>query len=117
MPTRTTAGTTTVDDAVLEFAAEEWLEVDQRMLPVDRLPVAGTPYDFSTAKAIGELTMDTAFTGLSYDDDGISRATLTNPETGAGVQLWWDDTHRWVQLYTTDRPDPVQNRVALTSSR
>ena len=81
-----TAGTTTVDEAVLEFAAEERLEVDQRMLPVDRLPVAGTPYDFSAAKAIGELTMDTAFTGLSYDDDGIGRATLTNPETGAGVR-------------------------------
>ena len=108
-----TAGTTTVDDAVLEFTAEERLKVDQRMLPVDRLPVAGTPYDFSAAKAIAELTMDTAFTGLSYDDDGIGRATLTNPETEDGVQLWWDDTHRWVQLYTTDRPDPAQNRVAL----
>jgi aldose 1-epimerase len=108
-----TAGTATVDDAVLEFAAEQRLEVDQRMLPVDRLPVAGTPYDFSAAKAIGELTMDTAFTGLTYDDDGIGRATLTNPETGHGVQLWWDATHRWVQLYTTDRPDPAQNRVAL----
>jgi aldose 1-epimerase len=108
-----TAGTAKVDDTVLQFAADERLEVDERMLPVDRVPVAGTPYDFSAAHAVGDLVLDTAFTGLTYDDDGIGRATLTDPDTGSGVQLWWDATHRWVQLYTADRPDPAQNRVAL----
>jgi aldose 1-epimerase len=108
-----TAGTTTVDDTVLQFAAEQRLEVDDRMLPIDRIAVPGTPYDFSAARAIGDLVLDTAFTGLTYDADGIGRATLTDPQTGTGVQLWWDATHRWVQLYTADRPDPAQNRIAL----
>jgi aldose 1-epimerase len=107
-----TAGTAKVDDTVLQFAAQERLEVDDRMLPVDRVSVPGTPYDFSAAHAIGDLTLDTAFTGLAYDD-GMGRATLTDSGTGRGVQLWWDETHRWVQLYTADRPDPAQNRVAL----
>jgi aldose 1-epimerase len=108
-----TAGAPTVDDTVLQFAAEQRLEVDDRMLPVDRISVPGTPYDFSAARAVGDLVLDTAFTGLTYDANGVGRATLTNPETGSGVRLWWDATHRWVQLYTADRPDPAQNRVAL----
>ena len=79
------------------------------MLPLDRVPVAGTRLTTSARRArSATLLLDTAFTGLSYDDDGIGRATLTNPEDRPLCQLVWDATHPWVQLYTADRPDAAE---------
>jgi len=84
-----------IDECVLEFAANEWLEVSpERMTPIGLSPVKGSQYDFHTARAIGELDIDNAFTGVG----GSWSVTLTDPETGARSRLTSDTP--WLQLYT-----------------
>jgi aldose 1-epimerase len=84
-----------IDECVLEFSANEWLEVSpERMTPIGLSPVAGSPYDFHECRVIGDLDIDNAFTGLG---DSWS-VTLTDPDTGNRSVLSSDT--RWMQLYT-----------------
>jgi aldose 1-epimerase len=85
-----------IDECVLEFHANEWLEVSpERMTPIGLTPVDGSPYDFSDGRAIGKLDIDNAFTGLG---GGSWSVTLTDPDTGAKAVLTSDTP--WLQLYT-----------------
>ena len=65
-----------------------------QLTPVGLAPVAGSPFDFSTARQLGELDIDNAFTGL----DGTWSITLSAPDSGARSTLSGDTP--WVQLYT-----------------
>jgi aldose 1-epimerase len=45
----------TVESQVLELKADSYLPVDETSIPLGRLaPVAGTPFDFTTAKTVGQ---------------------------------------------------------------
>jgi aldose 1-epimerase len=89
-----------IDECELSFTAAQRLDVDPaRLLPRDLLDVGGSPYDFSVARAIGELAIDSAFTGL-----GSSwTVRLTDPDTGRSSALSSDTP--WVQLFTADPLD------------
>jgi aldose 1-epimerase len=85
-----------IDECVLEFSAAEWLEVSpERMTPIGLSPVAGSPYDFHSARVIGDLDIDNAFTGLGGGEWSV---TLTDPDSGAKSVLTSDTP--WMQLYT-----------------
>ena len=88
-----------VDDLVLHLPATERLIVDDRMLPIDREQLAGTPYDFQTPRPIGDLELDTTFGGLTRDDDGLARVRLSAAD-GRAVEVWQDAAFDWVQLYS-----------------
>jgi len=91
---------TPVADVVLHVPAAEHLEVDpDRLLPVATHPVEGTAYDFREPRPIGDLTLDTAFTGLDRDSDGRWAVTLSGLATGA-VSLWGDEAYAWTQVFT-----------------
>ncbi len=84
----------------LEVPATDYLEVDpDRLLPVATHPVEGTAYDFRAPRRIGDLALDTAYTGLSRDRDGRWAVTLSGLETGA-VSLWGDEAYAWTQVFT-----------------
>ncbi|WP_432940543.1 aldose 1-epimerase family protein [Kribbella sp. CA-253562] len=84
-----------IDECELEFRAEQWLEVTpDRMTPVGLKPVAGSDFDFTTARRIGALEIDNAFTGLPAN----WVVTLTDPDSGNRAVLSGDT--RWMQLYT-----------------
>ena len=71
------AGTGTVDGAILHVPARHTLETDERGLPTGaRTPVEGTERDFTTARFVGPVVLDTAYTTLERDADGLARATL-----------------------------------------
>ncbi|MCT9933478.1 aldose 1-epimerase family protein [Planotetraspora sp. A-T 1434] len=103
-----------VDDAVLELPAAQWLEVDDRKIPIARHGVEGTDYDFRTARPVGGLALDTPFTGLRRDADGLVRVRLRSADASAdgpadgsadgayGVELWAGDGIEWLQVYTGD---------------
>ncbi len=56
------------------------LDVDDRGLPTGALtPVEGTDRDFTTARFVGPAVLDTAYTTLERDADGLARATLDAP--------------------------------------
>lgn len=75
---------------------------DDRLLPVEREPVAGTPYDFAAPRTIGDTVWNHAVTDLVRDGDGRARVELRDRGAGTGVALWVDEQHRWLQVYSAD---------------
>ncbi|HET7398786.1 MAG TPA: aldose 1-epimerase family protein [Intrasporangium sp.] len=88
-----------VDDAELTVPATAWVEVDERSLPVATHPVDGTAYDFRSPRAIGAQVVDTAYTGVLRDQDGMWRTTLVLPG-GDWATLWADAAFPWLQVFT-----------------
>ncbi|MFE8018313.1 hypothetical protein ACFU3O_36990 [Streptomyces antibioticus] len=82
-----TVGTDLVDSAVLTVPARYLLRTDDRGLPVGRDAVDGTPYDFRVARRIGDLRLDTAFTGLDRLPDRRAVVRLAHPSGRQGVDL------------------------------
>lgn len=96
-----TVGEDTVDDVVLELPAAQYLEVDERLLPVEIRDVDGTEYDLRSAtEALGSRGFDTAFTGLTRGEDGLVRVRLSRGERFA--ELWADESMGWIQIFTGD---------------
>lgn len=91
-----------VDRLSLRLPARTRALLDDRMIPVGREPVAGTAYDLTAGRVIGDLALDDAFTDLVRDGHGRATAELRDPSTGAGVALWVDEHHRWLQVFTAD---------------
>lgn len=62
-------GTEVIDPCQLQLAADSCLPTDDRGLPKYWQPVAGTEYDFRTARAIGTANIDNTFTDLTRDEN------------------------------------------------
>ncbi|BDZ51957.1 galactose mutarotase [Frondihabitans sucicola] len=107
------AGPGRVDDWTLTLPAADYLEVtEERLIPVATHPVAThRDFDFRSAKPIGDLFLDHAFTGLERDG-GTSTVTVTAPG-GTGVAMSWGTELPWVQVHTADRPEPELDRLGL----
>ncbi|MDQ0954770.1 carbohydrate kinase (thermoresistant glucokinase family) [Streptomyces phaeochromogenes] len=97
-----TVGTDMVDSALLTVPAQYRLRTDDRGLPTGMEPVEGTAYDFRTEHPIGDLRLDTAFTGLDRDARGRALVRLAHPSRLRGVDLWLGEGTRYVQVYTGD---------------
>jgi aldose 1-epimerase len=98
-------GGVTVDECELMVPAERYLETDDRGLPVASHSVDGSAYDFRTARPIGALRLDTAFTELARDAHG--RAHMRLESQGRTVTLWMDEHYPYVQVFTGDTlPSP-----------
>ncbi|MER7168671.1 aldose 1-epimerase family protein [Micromonospora sp. NPDC000207] len=91
-----------VDDLTLEVPARKRLVVDSRLLPVGATPVAGTEYDYTEPRRIGDAQLDTAFGEVVRDADGGSAVSLTGPDGSAGVTVWADRQFGWWQVFTGD---------------
>lgn len=89
----------TVDEVVLTVPAETRQLVDERMLPVGTAPVSWD-HDFRPGRPIGSLQLDDAFTDLLRGDDG--RAVVRAETEGSAVELWVDESFRWLQVFTGD---------------
>jgi aldose 1-epimerase len=97
------AGGNRIDDIVFELPASTYYQVNDRLIPTGTAPVAGTQYDFRAPRRIGPTEMDTAFTDLRRGPDGNSVVRFTRPD-GVRAELWVDQTHRYLQVYTDDSP-------------
>lgn len=81
-----TLGDVAASDLQLHSPADSRYVTDERMLPIDLQPVdAGT--DIRRPRTLGDLSLDTVYTDLHRDADGIARTTLTAPD-GRRVTLW-----------------------------
>ncbi|MCL2543039.1 MAG: aldose 1-epimerase family protein [Nocardioidaceae bacterium] len=88
-------------------AATRLLTDDERLLPAGREDVGGTDFDFRTPRTLGATVLDHAFTDLGPD-----RGVRLDGESG-GVELWVDEQHRWVQVYTADDTATPRRSVAV----
>jgi len=106
-----TAGPETVDGAILRVPAHHTLDVDDRGLPTGALtPVAGTERDFTTARFLGPLVLDTAYTTLDREPDGRAGATIDAPGGVSGATLWVDEGFPYLMVYTGDTLPELQRR-------
>lgn len=111
------AGSSPLDEWILEFAAESFLEVTpDRLLPVGVAAVEGHAFDFRAQRAIGSTEIDHAFTGITFDD-GLARLSVRDPAGagvgGSGVGMSWDESCQWLQIHTADKPAPIPGRLGL----
>jgi galactose mutarotase-like enzyme len=106
-----TAGPETVDGAILQVPARHTLDVDDRGLPTGALtPVEGTDRDFTTARFVGPVVLDTAYTTLDRDAAGLARAGLDAPGGATGAELWVDRGFPYLMVYTGDTLPEVPRR-------
>jgi aldose 1-epimerase len=86
-------------DVVLRVPAQQRLLVDAASIPVGVEPVEGTDYDFRAGRALGSLRLDSGFTELDTTN-GRGYAEVRTPS--AGARLWFEETYRYLQVFTAD---------------
>jgi aldose 1-epimerase len=87
-----------LDDTTLHVAADQRIVTDEALLPVGVQGVAGTPYDLRNGRKIGTHRYDDAYTGLSIvDGRGVAEV-----RSASVTRLWFDETFRYLQVFTTD---------------
>ncbi|WP_439694822.1 aldose epimerase family protein [Mucilaginibacter sp. AW1-7] len=97
------AGDSTILDNIVKIDADNITPVDTTLIPTGKLqPVKGTPFDFTTAKAIGANINDKddqLKNGKGYDhnfalnkhDITKSIATVSSPKTGIVMDIYTDE--------------------------
>lgn len=88
-------------DVTVQLDAPLRAVVDDRLIPIADEPVDEAT-DLRTARRIGDLDLNTAYSGMPRDEQGRVRAVLTAPD-GRAVELWAGDGFTRLQLFTTDR--------------
>ena len=82
-----------LDEAAIEVPAATRLVTDDQQIPVERVAVAGTPYQLDTPRALGTLRLDDGFTDLTGN-------TATVAVGGRVTELWWDAEFEYIQVFT-----------------
>jgi aldose 1-epimerase len=98
-----------VDDLELRLPAGHWLETDANLLPVALRPAAGTGHDFTAPRSLRGVRLDTAFTAVQPDAEGVSTAVLSAGESA--VTIWAEPDFSWWQVYTSDYFEPGSDRL------
>ena len=102
-----------IDECTLQLdAATRILTDNDRQLPTGSEPVQGTAFDFRAARRIGDQELDFPFTDLARDPAGRAWARLTAPD-GSRVELWVDEHHPIIEIYTGDTLSPSRRRLGL----
>ncbi|MFW0155308.1 aldose 1-epimerase family protein [Rothia sp. P6271] len=92
--------TSALNQWVLEIPAESYLETDERLLPVAEHSVEGTSLDFRAGALLGKMELDHTFGSLSYADKRGHVRLYADVHRSSGVELTFDESIRWVQVYT-----------------
>ena len=86
-------------DTTVRLPAAVRLLLDDHKVPIGTRAVAGTPYDLTRARRLGAVRMDDAFTALQTVD---GRGTAEVRGHDGGARLWFDETFRYLQVFTVD---------------
>jgi galactose mutarotase-like enzyme len=105
-----TVESTLIDGWRLTLPAGTVLRTDSQMLPIGREPVAGTEFDFREPRVLGPTQLNTAYTDLVRDSDGLARVVL-EAQDGRRLVLWTDRTCPWLVIYSAESlPSPERRR-------
>jgi aldose 1-epimerase len=95
----------TILDHVLSITADTYLPVDKGLIPTGELrPVAGTPFDFTKPKAIGERIEgdnEQLIRGKGYDHCWVLNGRESGP--GLAATAYHPGTGRYLEIFT-DQP-------------
>jgi aldose 1-epimerase len=107
-----TVGTPRIDECLLKLPARTSLLVNARRIPKARASVAATPLDFREPRVIGDTVMDTGFTDLERDADGMARVELSAPGGRPRVTVLLDRAYQFFQVFTADGlPEQARRRA------
>jgi aldose 1-epimerase len=86
-------------DVTVQLPARERLLLDEAAVPVGQQSVARTPHDFRRGKRLKHLRMDDGFTALDLEGGrGFAEVRVKK----GGARLWFDETFRYLQVFTPD---------------
>jgi aldose 1-epimerase len=106
-------GDGTIDACLLELPAGTRVRADgTRGLPSGAAQLAGSPWDFRVARAIGAMELDAGFTDLTRDERGRATTCLIAAD-GSRAELWVDESYPFLQLYSGDGLSPERRRRGL----
>jgi aldose 1-epimerase len=91
-----------VDDILLRVPGKVRVLADARLLPIGAVKVAGTEYDFTEPRRVGDLVLDTTFGDIDHGPDGGSAVTIAAPDGPAKVEVWADENFKWWQVFSGD---------------
>ena len=92
-----TIGDVDPHNLVLRVPAQTAFDTDERMLPTGTRPADAALRD---GIRLGDVSLDTGFTDLARDADGLVRTSLTAPD-GRRATLWQGEGFDFLQVYTT----------------
>ena len=102
-----------IDECTLTLGADTRITVDDASgLPCGREPVAGTELDFAAPRSLDGARLDLALTDLHRGDSGVALARLAAPD-GSIAELWADEHHPVIQLYTGDTLSAARRRRGI----
>jgi aldose 1-epimerase len=88
-----------LDDVTVQLPASERLLLDDVGVPIGVQAVAKTPHDLRRGRRLKHLRMDDGFTGLHLEG-GRGFAEVRTKK--AGARMWFDETFRYLQVFTPD---------------
>jgi aldose 1-epimerase len=104
-----TGGSPHIDGDIVTVPADVYLVADERQIPVEARPVAGTDRDLRGGKRIGGAVLDTCYTDLRRDIDGRAHVRLEG-QRNQNVVLWVDEAFPYVMIYSGDTVHPETRR-------
>jgi aldose 1-epimerase len=109
-------GTESIDELELTIPAQSVIRTTAELIPLSGAQAHGLPAidapDFREARPIREAVLDTCYSDLVADDDGISRTLLRNPRTGQSLEILQENGH--MHVFTGDTLGRDQRRsIAL----
>jgi aldose 1-epimerase len=108
-------GAGSIDACTLTLGAGTRITTDpDRQLPTGTEAVTGTEYDFARGRHLAGLRLDSAFTDLARDEQGLAWTRLTGPD-GATAELWQDRTYPVTEVFTGDSLAPERRRRGLAA--
>jgi len=110
-----TLGTDTIDELILAAPGAGYLESDARGIPTAVRPAAGTPWDYCAPRPIGGARLDTGYTDLRRDSDGLARVRLATADGQRAVTLWMDGAYGYLMLFTGDTLATAAQRRGLAA--
>ncbi|GAA1704798.1 aldose 1-epimerase family protein [Microbacterium sediminicola] len=96
-----TVGDVPTEDLVLTSPGARVITIDDQLLPVGEVPVDAST-DLRRGARLGDVDLNTTYTDLERDADGILRHHLRAPD-GRTVTLWQGEGMDYAQVFTTDR--------------
>jgi aldose 1-epimerase len=91
-----------VNDILLHVPGQTRILADARLLPIGAVKVAGTEFDYTEPRRIGEAVLDTTFGDIEYGADGITEVTIADPGSAAKVTVWADEKFKYWQVFSGD---------------
>lgn len=109
-----TLGVRPIDSLILQAPGRRYLESDDRGIPTAVRDVDATPLDFLAPRELGDTKLDTGYTELVRDQDGLARVRIATADETRRANLWMDAAYPFLMLFTGDAlPAAAERRRGL----